>query len=129
MRELVDEHYPKAEMVRVVLDNLSSHSRGALYEAFKPAEARRILTRLEFHNTPKHASWLNMVEIEIGVLREQCLNRRIGDRWKLEREVAAWQRARNASGARINWMFTTKQAREKMRRVYPQIEAPLQIAA
>jgi len=119
MRELVDTHYPNADVIRVVLDNLSSHSRGALYEAFAPAEARRVLSRIEFHYTPKHASWLNMVEIEIGVLRAQCLDRRIGERRLLEREVAAWERARNASGARIKWMFTTERAREKMARVYP----------
>jgi transposase len=119
MRDLTDKHYPEASIIRVVLDNLSSHSRGALYEAFEPAEAKRVLSRLEFHNTPKHASWLNMVEIEIGVLREQCLDRRIGDRRVLEREVSAWERSRNASGARIKWMFTTERAREKMAGVYP----------
>jgi transposase len=129
MRDLVDKHYPDAEVIRVVLDNLSSHSRGALYEAFTPAEARRVLRRLEFHNTPKHASWLNMVEIEIGVLRNQCLDRRIGDRRMLEREIAAWEQSRNASGARINWMFTKETAREKMRRVYPKHVESLQAAA
>ena len=107
MRELVDVHYPDAEQIRVVQDNLSTHSAGALYEAFPPAEARRILRRLEFHYTPKHASWLNMVEIEIGVLRGQCLDRRIGDRERLVREIAAWERQRNAAGARVKWMFTT----------------------
>jgi len=107
MRDLVDQHYPEAERIRVVLDNLSTHSPGALYERFKPAEARRILDRLEFHYTPKHASWLNMVEIEIGVLRGQCLDRRIGERDRLESEIAHWQRQRNASGAQIKWSFTT----------------------
>ena len=102
MRDLVDLHYPKAELIRVVLDNLSTHSQGALYEAFPAPEAHRILRRLEFHYTPKHASWLNMVEIEIGVLRTQCLDRRIDNRNILEAEVAAWQRQRNAQGARIN---------------------------
>ena len=129
MRDLVDQHYPDAEVIRVVLDNLSSHSRGALYEAFTPAEARRVLRRIEFHNTPKHASWLNMVEIEIGVLRRQCLDRRIGDRGTLEREIAAWERRRNASGARINWMFTKETARKKMRRVYPSHKEALDAAA
>src|SRR5712672_3618675 len=119
MRELVDVHYPKAEYIRVVQDNLSTHSAGALYQAFPPAEARRILRRLEFHYTPKHASWLNMVEIEIGVLRGQCLDRRIDDPKWLRREIAAWQRQRNAAGARIKWMFTTDKARAKMRRAYP----------
>ena len=94
MRDLVDVHYPNAETIRVVQDNLSSHSAGALYEAFAPAEARRILRRLDFHFTPKHASWLNMVEIEIGVLRGQCLDRRIDDPMELNREIAAWERQR-----------------------------------
>jgi transposase len=119
MRELVDVHYPDADTIRVVQDNLSTHSGGALYQAFPPAEARRILRRLEFHYTPKHASWLNMVEIEIGVLRGQCLDRRIDDPEWLGREIAAWQRERNAAGARIKWMFTTDKARAKMGRVYP----------
>ena len=119
MRELVDVHCPDAERIRVVQDNLSTHSAGALYQAFPPAEARRILRRLEFHYTPKHASWLNMVEIEIGVLRGQCLDRRIDSREQLESEIAAWERQRNASGARIKWMFTTDKARTKMARAYP----------
>jgi len=119
MRELVDVHYPHAKRVRVVLDNLSTHAPGALYAAFPPQEARRIVRRLEFHFTPKHASWLNMVEIEIGVLRCQCLDRRIGDRERLVAEIAAWERERNASGARIRWMFTAAKAREKMGRAYP----------
>ena len=119
MRELVDVHYPDAACIRVVQDNLSTHSAGALYEAFAPAEARRILRRLEFHYTPKHASWLNMVEIEIGVLRGQCLDRRIDDPDWLRREIDAWERQRNATGARINWMFTTDKARVKMGRAYP----------
>jgi transposase len=120
MRELCDVHFPKAERIRVVLDNLSTHSPGALYQAFPAAEARRMLRRLEFHYTPKHASWLNMVEIEIGVLRSQCLDRRIATKARLLAEVAAWERHRNASGARIQWMFTTYKARAKMGRAYPQ---------
>jgi transposase len=120
MRELVDEHYPEAEKIRVVLDNLSAHSAAALYQAFEPAEARRILSRLEFHFTPKHASWLNMVEIEIGVMVKQCLDRRIADKATLISEIAAWERRRNAEKARINWMFTVDRARQKMGRVYPQ---------
>ena len=119
MRELVDVHYPDAECIRVVQDNLSTHSGGALYQAFPPAEARRTLRRLEFHYTPKHASWLNMVEIEIGVLRGQCLDRRIDDPKWLRREIAAWERQRNAARARIKWMFTTDKARAKMGRAYP----------
>ena len=119
MRELVDVHYPNAEYIRVVQDNLSTHTAGALYQAFPPVEARRILRRLEFHYTPKHASWLNMVEIEIGVLRGQCLDRRIDDPKRLRREVAAWERQRNAARARIKWMFTTDKARAKMGHAYP----------
>lgn len=119
MRDLVDEHYPEAEKIRVVLDNLSAHSAAALYQAFEPAEARRILSRLEFHFTPKHASWLNMVEIEIGVMVKQCLDRRIADKATLISEIAAWERRRNATKARINWMFTVDRARQKMGRVYP----------
>jgi transposase len=119
MRELVDVHYPDAECIRVVQDNLSTHTAGSLYQAFAPAEARRILQRLEFHYTPKHASWLNMVEIEIGVLRGQCLDRRIDDPECLICEIDAWQRQRNDAGARIKWMFTTEKARTKMGRAYP----------
>ena len=119
MRELADVHFPKAERIRVVLDNLSTHSAGALYQAFSAAEARRILRRLEFHYVPKHASWLNMVEIEIGVLRGQCLDRRIATQQQLVSEIAAWEKQRNASGARIKWMFTTAKARAKMGRAYP----------
>jgi len=120
MRELTDVHFPEAERIRVVLDNLSTHSAGALYQAFPAAEARRVLRRLEFHYVPKHASWLNMVEIEIGVLRSQCLDRRIPTWAKLVSETAAWERQRNASGARIKWMFTTDKARAKMGRAYPE---------
>jgi transposase len=119
MRELVDIHFPDAETIRVVLDNLSTHSPAALYQAFPAPEARRVLRRLEFHHTPKHASWLNMVEIEIGVLRTQCLDRRIDSQDRLVREVAAWEQRRNASGARINWLFSAQQARTKMARAYP----------
>ena len=119
MRELVDVHYPNAQCIDVVLDNLSTHTDAALYQTFPPEEARRILRKLKMHYVPKHASWLNMVEIEIGVLKKQCLDRRIGDRVTLEREIAAWQTARNASGARIRWMFDVERARVKMGRVYP----------
>ena len=125
LRELVDVDYPGATCIRVVQDNLSTHTPGALYEAFPAPEAHRILERLEFHYTPKHASWLNMVEIEIGVLKGQCLDRRIDDRVELEREIAAWQRRRNAAGARVKWMFTTEKARAKMGRAYPKQAANL----
>jgi transposase len=119
MRDLADIHYPDADRIRVVMDNLSTHTVGALYEAFPAPEAHRVLQRLEFHYTPKHASWLNMVEIEIGVLRGQCLDRRIGEREVLVSEIDAWQRQRNESGARVKWKFTTQKARHKLARAYP----------
>jgi transposase len=119
MRDLVDEHYPDADRIRVVLDNLSAHSAAALYQRFAPAEARRILSRIEFHFTPKHASWLNMVEIEIGVMVRQCLDRRIADKATMISEIAAWERRRNREQARIDWMFTVERAREKLGRAYP----------
>lgn len=119
MRDLVDSHYPEAERIRVVLDNLSTHSPAALYQSLPASQARRILKRLEFHYTPKHASWLNMVEIEIGVLRSQCLDRRIETQQRLIAEVAAWEHQRNNSAARINWMFSTQQARIKLAKAYP----------
>lgn len=121
MRELVDVHFPDAEKIRVALDNLNTHTPASLYAAFPPAEARRILSKLEFHYTPKHASWLNMVEIELSVLVNQCLNRRIPDQTTLAREVAAWQAQRNAARATIRWMFDVSQARTKLSRLYPQL--------
>ena len=123
MRDLADIHFPKAERIRVVLDNLSTHSPGALYQAFPAEEARRVLRRLEFHYVPKHASWLNMVEIEIGVLAGQCLDRRIDSIEQLIAETTAWEQQRNAAGARIKWMFTTKKARAKMGQAYPKARA------
>jgi len=119
MRDLVDLHYPKAELIRVVLDNLSTHTAASLYEAFPPEEARRILRRLEFHYTPKHASWLNMVEIEIGVMVGQCLDRRIPDLETLISEVAHWERQRNDDKARIKWLFNVERARRDLGRAYP----------
>jgi transposase len=119
MQDLVDVHYPNADKIRVVLDNLSAHTPSALYQRFPAAEARRILSRLEFHFTPKHASWLNMVEIEIGVMVRQCLDRRIPDKKTLVAEVATWERRRNGEGAAIKWMFTIERAREKLGRSYP----------
>ncbi len=118
-REISDVYFHKAEKIRVVMDNLSTHSPSALYQAFPAPEARRVLRRLEFHYTPKHASWLNMVEIEIGVLRTQCLDRRIDNRKRLVSEIAAWERQRNNTRARIRWMFTAEKAREKMAHAYP----------
>jgi transposase len=120
MRKLADEHYPEAEKIRVVLDNLNTHTPAALYEAFKPQEARRILRRLEFHYTPKHASWLNQVEIEFSVLCRECIGgRRIPDEGMLQREVAAWEEERNEKGATVDWRFSVEDAREKLERLYP----------
>lgn len=119
VRDLVDVHYPDAHRIRVVLDNLSTHREAALYRTFPADEARRILRRIEFHFVPKHASWLNMVEIEIGVMKKQCLDRRIGDRDVLREELAVWERARNDAGAHIDWLFTVEKARAKMGRAYP----------
>jgi transposase len=119
MRDLADVDYPHADKIRVVMDNLSTHTASAIYQTFPADEARRILRRLEFHYTPRHASWLNIVEIEIGVIRRQCLDRRIDSRAKLETEVRAWERRRTESGARIRWMFSIDQARVKMAESYP----------
>lgn len=121
MRELVDVHFPHAEKIRVVLDNLNTHTSASLYTAFPPAEARRILSKLEFHYTPKHASWLNMVEIELSVLVNQCLKRRIPDLPTLMHEVAAWEATRNAQRATVRWQFDVAQARTKLSRLYPQL--------
>ena len=119
MRALVDRHYPEATVIRVVLDNLNTHTGGALYEVFEPAEARRILRKLEFHSTPKHGSWLNQAEIELSALSGQCLDRRIPDDATLRAEVAAWERERNRAGARVEWRFTTALARGKLDHLYP----------
>ena len=119
MRTLVDVHYPAAAVVAVVLDNLSTHSPAALYQAFPPAEARRILKRLEFHHTPKHGSWLNMAELEFSVINRQCLGRRIPDQETLRHEIAAWEAERNAARATVRWRFTVTDARTKLHRLYP----------
>jgi hypothetical protein len=119
MKALCDDLYPDADRVRVVLDNLNTHTPGALYETFEPAEARRLAAKLEFHYTPKHASWLNMAELELSVLARQCLSRRIPDAAMLAAEVKAWQDARNRDRVRIEWCFKVADARKKMARVYP----------
>ncbi len=119
MQELVDVHFPEAEQIRVVLDNLNIHTPSALYEVFPAAEARRLVRRLDFHYTPKHGSWLNMVEIEIAVLSRQCLDRRIATSEKLCREIAAWEAERNARKATVNWQFNTTKARTKLKHLYP----------
>ena len=121
IQELVDVHYPDAAQIVLVLDQLNTHSPASLYEAFPPAEAKRLADKLEIHHTPKHGSWLNMAEIELSVLQRQCLDRRLGDRTTLEREVAAWVAARNAAATTIDWRFTTADARIKLKRLYPLI--------
>jgi len=119
MRYLVDELFPRADKIVLVLDNLNTHTPAVLYEVFEPAEAKRIRDRLEFHYTPKHGSWLNMVEIEVGVLCEQCLADRIPDEETLRHEIAAWETKRNVQQATVNWQFTTIDARNKLKRLYP----------
>ncbi len=121
MRWLVDDRYPDAKVIRVVLDNLNTHRPAALYETFAPVEARRILTKLEFHYTPKHASWLNMAEIELSILSRQCLARRIPNEATLKRELTAYEERRNATHATMRWRFTVQQARRKLHRLYPSI--------
>ncbi len=122
IRELVDERYPDAERIVLVLDNLNTHSPASLYDAFPPEEAKRLADKLEIHYTPKHGSWLNMAEIELSVLSRQCLDRRVPDLTTLQREVAAWQDRRNAKGGAINWRFTTADARIKLKRLYPSVD-------
>lgn len=121
MQYLVDERFPEADKIVLVQDNLNTHTPASLYEAFEPAEAKRISNRLEFHYTPKHGSWLNMVEIEIGVLSDQCLADRIPDEDTLCREIAAWETTRNEQQATIDWSFGTADARIKLKRLYPNI--------
>ena len=122
VKRLVDQDYPDRERIVLVMDNLNTHHPASLYEAFEPAEARRIAERLEIHYTPKHGSWLNMAEIEIGVLDRQCLDRRIPDQSVLRREVAAWQQQRNQDAIRVDWRFTTADARIKLKSLYPSIQ-------
>ena len=119
MRWLVDQAYPDTGVIRLVLDNLNTHKKGSLYEAFEPSEARRIARRLEFHHTPKHGSWLNMAEIEFSVFSRQCLRRRIGDEAELRRQIAALEGERNESRSIIDWRFTAQDARVKLNRIYP----------
>ncbi len=124
LRRLVDEFYPHAETICLVLDNLSTHTKAALYDTFPPAEAHRLARRLEFHHTPKHGSWLNAVEIEFAALSKQCLDRRIGDLDTLANETAAWTAARNATTTTVTWQFRTADARTKLRRLYPALANP-----
>jgi hypothetical protein len=122
IKELSDEWYPDAEKIVLVMDNLNTHSPASLYEAFEPSEARRLAEKLEVHYTPKHGSWLDMAEIELGIMNRQCLNRRLSDAATLRREVAAWEKDRNQRTTKVNWRFTTADARVKLRRLYPSIE-------
>jgi len=124
MRDLVDVHFPEAPRITLVLDNLNTHNPASLYQTFEPAEARRILDRLEIHHTPKHGSWLNLAEIEFSVLSRQCLDRRIDNPTTLATEVAAWVTARNDDSATSDWRFTTDDARIKLRHLYP-IQQPV----
>jgi transposase len=119
IKQLLDVHYPNAQKVTLVMDNLNTHTGASLYEVFEPSEARRLLDRLQIHYTPKHGSWLNMAEIELGVLTRQCLDRRIPNKATLASEVAAWQRRRNTAKAKIDWRFTNDEARIKLKRLYP----------
>jgi hypothetical protein len=122
IRELVDVHFPQAEKIVLVMDNLNTHKPASLYEAFPPAEARRLVEKLEIHYTPKHGSWLDMAETELSILTKQCLDRRIPDAETLTREVAAWEHQRNTAHSKIDWQFTTAQARIKLKRLYPSIQ-------
>ncbi len=121
IKELVDDHFPKKKII-LVMDNLNTHKLGSLYATFEPEEARRISERLEIHYTPKHGSWLDMAEIEIGVLSRQCLNRRIPDQESLRSEIASWEESRNQEAICVNWRFTTKDARVKLKSLYPSIQ-------
>lgn len=123
MKYLVDVLYPDAEVITVIHDQLNTHTPCALYETFEAAQARRILDKLEFHYTPKHGSWLNMAEIELSVLSRQCLDRRLPDKESLQREIAAWEQQRNRESLKIDWQFTTADARVKLKRLYPSIQS------
>jgi hypothetical protein len=122
LKKIADEAYPDADVIVVVQDNLNTHSPASLYETFEPAEAKRLAERFEFHYTPKHGSWLNMAEIELGILGRQCLARRIDNIDDLRRETAAWETDRDAAAPKVNWQFTTADARIKLRKLYPSID-------
>ena len=121
IKEIADKNYPKAKTITLVMDNLNTHSARSLYETFKPAEAKRLWDRFEFVYTPKHGSWLNMAEIELHVLNGQCLNRHISTIEEIKNEVEAWQTHRNNKNSKINWQFTNKEARVKLKRLYPSL--------
>jgi len=119
LKDLVDMHFPQAQKIVLMSDNLNTHKPAALYEAFSPQEARRIIEKIEWHHTPKQGSWLNMAEIELSVLQRQCLDRRIPDQEMLTREVAVWEHKRNQDAVKVNWRFTTEDARIKLKKLYP----------
>jgi hypothetical protein len=122
IQQLVDIRYPEAERIVLILDNLNTHTPGALYDVFAPAEAKRLADKLEIHHTPKHGSWLNIAEIELSVLSRQCLDRRVPDAATLACEVAVWQQRRNAATCTVDWRFTTADARIKLKRLYPSLQ-------
>ena len=122
MRRLLDEHYPNAETVVLVMDNLNTHDLSSLYETFEPAEARRLAERLEIHYTPEHGSWLNMAEIEQSVLARQALSRRVPDAEAMEQTATGWTDGRNDAEATVDWQFRTEDARIKLKRLYPKID-------
>jgi len=121
VREIIDVHFPEAEIIDLVLDNLNTHGPASFYEAFEPAEARRLAAKIQIHYTPKHGSWLNMAEIELSILHRQCLDRRLPDKETVQREAAAWEAERNAAQMTVDWRFTTADARIKLKRLYPSI--------
>ena len=122
IKELVDERYPEAERIVLVMDSLNTHTPASLYEAFDPTEAKRLANKLEIHYTPKHGSWLNMAEIELSVLSRQCLDRRVPNFEALEAEVAGWQERRDEMGSKIDWRFSAEDARIKLKRLYPSLQ-------
>jgi len=122
IKALLDEHYPQAEKLRLVTDNLNTHKPAVFYQVFPPEEARRLVSKLEWHYTPEHGSWLNMAEIELSVLGRQCLPRRLPDLERLRAEAGAWEATRNGCPSRVDWRFTTNDARIRLKRLYPSIQ-------
>jgi len=122
LRKISNEMYPETEVIVLVQDNLNTHSPGSLYEAFEPTEAKRLADRFELHYTPKHGGWLDMADIELGILGRQCLSRRIDNVHDLRREAKAWEAARDAAGTKTDWQFTTEDARIRLTKLYPSIE-------
>jgi hypothetical protein len=123
VKSLLDDHYPEAQQIRLVCDNLNTHKPAALYQAFEPAEARRLAKRLDIHYTPKHGSWLNIAEVELSVLTSQCLGRRIAELETMQKEIKAWEQERNTKQSGVDWRFTTEDARIRLKRLYPQYQS------